>query len=267
MESALLIDLVIDLVIDLATYYDRVDLHAWLSLRQTCRRLRNKFTAVIFPAWGRQTRARLVDHIGPCAEKVAGHNLTGGFLLDCIYNTTHSTDVDILTNRNQSPVTLHLPSPERARLCLPKPLICAMNDCGYKDMVTYQRDHVHSFAVCTFSANDSPPIDIIMIGDTQPADHVRKYDLVFCRVAYDGRKLYIEQPDSVIRKHANISDGMVENIMSMADYDRRSYDPEYVRALNVVRVAKYTARGFTVGPVPAIDVYQYWCTKLFGPWM
>lgn len=239
------------LVVELVTYFGDIDFLTWLKIRLLNRNCASGFRTIAIPALCRRIKAKLATCLG-INIWTYGDALSGGFLLDCMFDTAYSSDIDILVNAPPNSGLKHI---------RPKILHAALVADGYAPV--NQHGGVHNFAdtfvVRKFICDDKPPVDLIMIGDRYKSEYVRTYDFAFCRAYYDGNVVYIDDTEALITKHTEITADAVINIMRFADYDRTTWQYDWaVRAHDRTcsRAAKYAKRGFTVGLIPPLEVYE-----------
>lgn len=85
-----------NLAFDLFCVYNDSSFVSWLQLRQVCKAYHNVFISKVFPSWCAATRKRIDSHIQSLKIFDNMHSISGGFLLDCIYDTNYSSDIDLL---------------------------------------------------------------------------------------------------------------------------------------------------------------------------
>lgn len=167
------------------------------------------------------------------------HYLTGGYLLHLICGTSYS-DVDVVAKKDE----------------LNKILLDGyINDYNFEFATLYDS----SWDVSRYTSKLKPGLDIIRSND--PIAHIMTFDLPFCRIACDGRKLFIADSNSIISMSANIPLFIKEQSSDLKDNQLNpkeqssSHEPifsdgdqlySHISAKTHRRVLKYRGRGFTI---------------------
>ncbi len=205
---------------------------------------------------GRMVRSRLpfsrLDMLFEC-----GGSLTGGFLLDCLYETDYHSDVDVLFDIGIMSFT-------------------EWHSGWYADLVVRDEDTAEvkfsKFAKVMKSISTSPlPQGRVLVDESKSICYTRKltvegttfdiilcapgkqryiqqYDLDFCKVLWDGKTFTAQCPMSLIKKHSVMrhrSDGEVIEYINEGSPDHIIRDivgPER----SGQRAAKYIDRGFSI---------------------
>jgi hypothetical protein len=114
------------------------------------------------------------------------------------------------------------------------------------------------FNVRKFSKHGSKNIDHIILHTFKThKESVDGLDFLFCKVYFDGKKLYINNVESVVDQYTIIDEEAIRNSLKMASYDIR---PEHLNSTPIPysdkvdhvfekfidRKIKYQKRGFVV---------------------
>lgn len=225
--------------------YNFVD---WFTYRQLNHVYYQYWTTIIYPNWCKYVQHQLYKSIGPVADHVfkTKHSLFGSFLLKCIYQVSDvwDNDVDLLGNSN---ITYDLDiHKEETHFTT---LVNNIYKNKYKIKTELYKNQGNSFGVRKFNHTEYRDIDHVIILDSKPHhEFVSHFDFDFCKICFDGNKLFISNLQSIINKSSMINITALENCFNMTEYGFRC-DP-CVRRVNYVydklieRMDKYTNRGF-----------------------
>lgn len=236
-------------------------LSVWLSLKCICKSYYSHFISKIFPQWCIATKRRVETHIKSLDIFNNSHSLIGGFLLDCIYNTDFSDDIDLLTNYHKMFVAYPDREAFKDRFMRVTSSIYAfgyvnameyLNDTRYDD----SRSHSKDFNVRKFIKFGCKNIDHIVLHTIRShKEFVNGFDFDFCKVYFDGKTLYINNIESIITKSSRIDHVAIQNSLKMASYDTRACNGKLVpykeRVEDVfikfnLRTFKYRGRNFNI---------------------
>lgn len=165
--------------------------------------------------------------------------VSGSFILQCLYNMEWPSDIDVycmsedtyLPNLNKSPLGF-IKFLKDATLVEP--------GSSYELMHFYQRMYTQNNVMINHIMVNPTPIDDLH-HDTI-FKFVDLFDLDFCKVIYDGKKLYIKNLDSLFSRSSVLNVKM--DIYIKKAMLKENQDKVYGRLLQ--RVIKYKSRGFKI---------------------
>lgn len=247
--------------LDICIHNNYFSLDVWLSLKCVCKSYHSHFVSSVFPQWCIATKRRVETHIKSLDIFNNSHSLIGGFLLDCIYNTDYSNDIDILTNYNKMFVAYSDREASQDRFTR---VTSSIYTSGYVNAMEYLtntryddvRSHSKDFNVRKFIKSGSKNIDHIVLHTIKShKEFVSGFDFDFCKVCFDGKTLYINNTESIINKTSCIDRIAIQNSLKMASYDTRTTNGKLVpynkRVEDVFiklnqRTFKYRGRNFDI---------------------
>ena len=202
----------------------------WLTLKNVnreCHKLFNSYLTKFFSIINNKLAIKVGVQV---SNKIfeTGHCLTGGFLLGCIYDQDYNSDVDILIKSEIVKIDYNGYDPfNQFYNCLYDNLYYQQDSgCGKSQVMHMYPDNFHhrrffinkdflisgkNFEYKEYDTyedmrNAGTIIDHIIFNDHESViDFIRNtYDLSFCKIAYDGKKLFIDDTNSIIFKKAYI---------------------------------------------------------------
>lgn len=234
----------------------------WLTYRQLNHLYYHYWSTIVYPNWCKYVQYQLSKITNLDNIFKTNHSLFGSFLLKCIYQVPDirdspladiedpsltdrwNKDVDLLVN---SDVTYELfTEPDNEFKTLTKNIY----NNNYKIKTELIKDQLGQFGVRTFQHSNYVDIDhVIILNGKTHSEFVSNFDFDFCKVCFDGKKLFISNIDAIINKHTVVNTDTLKNSFNMAEYGFRC-DPcvrraKYVLDKLIERMEKYTIRGFT----------------------
>lgn len=165
--------------------------------------------------------------------------VSGSFVLACLYNTAWYNDIDIYEGREETkdPYLASVWDDEYNRNCLGAYLY-SLFDGKY---------HHSTYAPQTYIIRNFGKFQQIIVGMDVKKFIYRTFDLDLCKVAFDGKKLYIKNWDVLFSR----KDKIKPNYSIMLFYDHS--DNKCAE-----RMHKYNQRGFSITLHPKYDeILQY----------
>lgn len=173
------------------------------------------------------------------------HYISGGFLLSCLYDEEYNSDIDILTNLSSTDVKNCLKA-NSYHICL-----------NEESQTIYV--YPDAFSVVKYQHQDKLLIDYIVLrGHNTVKEFVSEnYDFNFCKVLFNGKKLWIYDSYAVANKICTINGIDIKNKELQlrelyGHYNGRGGELEYKKyhisrdQTSEERIKKYTGRGFTI---------------------
>lgn len=255
MNDILVYQVLIELPISFCMNMSGFNFVHWFGLRNACRQCHSFFLKYAFPHFCKSTRKYIESCVGSKLTTTIfdnNHYLTGGTLVGCVYgNIFKTSDIDIAVNTDVTSIrnvnTLELIYNETH---FNKVSHC-MLELGYVTSIgktnLYNVKHATDFVVKQKIFENNKIDHILIKSHISIKEYIESFDFEFCKMTFDGNKLYIANTDSVITMSAVINDEILKT--------QRNFWLMYNGNSNYVidsddklesRIIKYCDRGFTI---------------------
>ena len=184
------------------------------------------------------------DRAGAIAQIAVecGGVINGAFVLDCLFGTNYTPDIDILFDVGLHPIEL-CAIHEDPKIKYYDEFWSKINPQGISITYCYQLfNNKQTAALCTINEYnfEGRRIKVIKCPRTGVIEYVTRFDYDFCKVIFDG-KLRLLHPRTVICKESQELDSMQCTI----EYGQQGLMATIIHTAELRR-QKYRARGFKI---------------------